>query len=104
LTTEYVKDVQGVKDIENDMTVNKRGKSTVEKAEETIDDISITTQVKIALLFHRTTNVLKMKVVTNNGIVTLSGIARDTAEKDLAGKLVNDIHGVKGLINDISIG
>ncbi len=104
LTTEYVKDVQGVQSVTNDMTVVKTGKTTVEKVGETIDDVSITAQVKIALLFHRSTNVLKMKVTTKDGIVTVSGVAKNGAEKDLVGKLVNNIDGVKGLNNEITIG
>lgn len=104
LTTEYVKDIEGVKDVKNEMIVEKAGKSPVEKVGETIDDVSITSQVKIALLFHRSTNVLKIKVSTNNGIVTVSGIAKNGAEKDLVTKLVNNIKGVKGLKNEMSIG
>ena len=104
LTTEYVKDVEGVKDVKNDMTVEKTGKTAVEKVQETIDDVSITSQVKIALLFHRSTNVLAIKVSTNNGIVTVSGVAKNGAEKDLITKLVNNINGVKGLKNEMSVG
>jgi hyperosmotically inducible protein len=103
LTTEYVKDVEGVKDIRNDMIVEKTGKSTVERVGETIDDVSITAQIKFALLFHRSTNVLKIKVSTKDGIVTVSGIAKNGAEKDLVGKLVNNINGVKGLKNEMTI-
>ena len=103
LTTEYVKDVEGVKDVKNDMTVEKIRKTTVEKVGEYIDDASITAQVKLALLFHHSTSVIKTKVATKNGIVTVSGVAKNSAEKDLVGKLVNDIKGVKGLKNEMTI-
>jgi hyperosmotically inducible periplasmic protein len=104
LTTEYVKDVEGVKSVKNDMTVEKTDKTTVEKVREYIDDASITAQVKLALLFHRGTSVINTKVETKNGIVTVSGVAKNNAEKDLVGKLVNNIKGVKGLINKITVG
>jgi osmotically-inducible protein OsmY len=104
LTTEYVKDVDGVQSVTNDMTVEKPSKTTVEKVSENIDDASITAQVKLALLFHRSTSAIKTKVETKNGIVTVSGAAKNSAEKDLVGKLVNDIKGVKGLKNEITVG
>jgi Predicted periplasmic or secreted lipoprotein len=104
LTTEYAKYIEGVKDVKNDMTVAKGKKTTVEKVGEFIDDASITAQVKLALLLHRSTSVIKTKVETKNGIVTVKGIAKNSAEKDLVGKLVEDIKGVKGLKNGMTIG
>jgi hyperosmotically inducible periplasmic protein len=104
LTTEYVKDVDGVQSVKNNMTLENAKKTTVEKVSEYVDDASITAQVKIALLFHRSTNVIKTKVETKNGVVTVSGVAKNGAEKDLVAKLVNDIKGVKSLKNDITIG
>jgi len=104
LTTEDVKDVGGVQSVKNDMTVEKTGKTIVEKVSEYIDDASITAQVKLALLFHRATSAVNTKVETKDGIVTVRGVAKNGAEKDLVGKLVNDIKGVKGLKNEITIG
>jgi osmotically-inducible protein OsmY len=54
-------------------------------------------------LFHRSTNVLKTKVATNNGIVTVRGNVNNGAEKDLVGKLVNNVKGVKGFKNKLII-
>jgi len=104
LTAEYVRDVEGVQSVKNDMTVEKNQKTTVEKVSEHIDDASITGQVKLALLFHRSTSAVNIKVETKNGIVTVRGVAKNNAERDLVGKLVNNIRGVKGLKNEITIG
>jgi osmotically-inducible protein OsmY len=104
LTTEYARDVEGVKSVKNDMTVEKPVKTTVEKVSEYIDDASITSQVKLALLFHRSTSVMKTKVDTKDGNVTLTGVAKNGAEKELAGKLVTDINGVKTVKNEMTIG
>jgi osmotically-inducible protein OsmY len=104
LTTEYAKDVEGVKSVKNDMTVEKTRNTTVEKVTEFIDDASITGQVKLALLFHRGTSIIKTKVETKDGIVTVSGVAKSSAEKELVGKLVTNIKGVKELKNKITIG
>jgi osmotically-inducible protein OsmY len=36
-------------------------------------------------------------------VVTIKGVAKNGAEKDLVGKLVNDIKGVKKVKNDMTI-
>ena len=103
LTTEYAKDVEGVKGVNNKMTVAKISKMPGETMGENIDDASITAQAKMALLFHRSTSASNTKVETNKGIVTLSGKARNGAEKDLVTKLVTDINGVKSVVNNMTI-
>jgi len=103
LTTEYAKDVEGVKDVRNEMTVSKTSKKTHRTSGEKIDDASITAQVKMALLFHRSTSALNTKVETKHGVVTLSGKAGNAAEKDLVSKLVNDVNGVKSVKNQMTI-
>ena len=57
----------------------------------------------MSLLFHRSTSALNTIVVTNYGAVTLSGKARNAAEKDLVTKLVNDVKGVKSVKNQMTI-
>jgi hyperosmotically inducible protein len=107
LTTEYAKDVEGVKDVKNEMTAPKTSGKTSKKMHTVagkIDDASITAQVKMTLLYHRSTSALKTSVTTKNGVVTLSGKAKNAAEKDLATKFVNDVHGVKSVKNHMTIG
>jgi osmotically-inducible protein OsmY len=110
LTSEYAKDVEGVKDVKNDMTVAKapgsEKKTVAEKIDtvaETMDDASITGQVKLSLLFHRSTRILRTKVETTNGEVTLGGAARNRAEIDLVTKLVNDVPGVTKVTNRMTV-
>ena len=102
LTTEYAKDVEGVKDVNNEMTVAKTSKKT-QTVGEKIDDASITAQVKMTLLYHRSTSALNTSVTTKKGVVTLGGKARNAAEKDLATKFANDVNGVKGVKNRMTI-
>jgi hyperosmotically inducible protein len=107
LTTEYAKDVEGVKEVRNEMTAPKTSGKTSKKMHTVtgkIDDASITAQVKMTLLYHRSTSALKTSVTTKNGVVTLSGKAKNAAEKDLATKFVNDVHGVKSVKNHMTIG
>jgi len=111
LATEYVKDVEGVKDVKNEMTVSKAPKKSDEKTMgekmgdvgESIDDASITALAKMTLLYHRSTSALHTKVVTNQGVVSLDGVAKNAAEKDLVTKFVIDVHGVKSVVNNMTI-
>jgi osmotically-inducible protein OsmY len=107
LTTEYAKDVEGVKDVKNEMTAGKTsGKASkkMQTAAGKIDDASVTAQVKMTLLYHRSTSALKTSVTTKNGVVTLSGKAKNAAEKDLATKFVKDVNGVKSVKNHMTVG
>jgi hyperosmotically inducible periplasmic protein len=102
LTTEYTWDVEGVKDVNNEMTVSKiSGKTQTVGAK--IDDVSITAQVKMTLLFHRSTSAINTKVETKDGVVTLYGKANNAAEFYLATKLANDVNGVKNVKNRMTI-
>ena len=103
LTTEYAKAVEGVKDVNNEMTVSKIPEMTMARVVGKIDDASITAQIKMTLLFHRSTSALSTKVETNDGVVTMYGKASNAAEKDLVTKLVNDINGVKSVNNRMTI-
>lgn len=111
LTTESAGDVDGVKSVNNEMTVPAAamlGKSTAAAKmvaiNDSVDDASITALVKATLFYHRSTSALNTNVETKDGIVTLSGKAKNAAEKDLAEKLVSDVHGVKKVVNNITIG
>jgi hyperosmotically inducible periplasmic protein len=104
LTEEYVKDVEGVKSVNNLLMV----KSSPEEMKdhtmaEAIDDASITTQVKSALLFHRSTSALKTKITTTQGVVMIGGEASSDAEKDLVSKLASSVRGVKSVDNDMTV-
>jgi len=104
LTTEYVKDIEGVKGVRNEMGVTPKPKGKTDTVLDTIDDASITAQVKLALLTHRSTSALDTKVDTDDGVVMLTGKAKNAAEKDLVTKLVSDIKGVKSVKNDMTVG
>jgi osmotically-inducible protein OsmY len=85
------------------MTVAKTPVKPDETSGEKIDDASITAQVKASLLSHRSTSALKTKVETTDGVVTVSGNARNAAEKSLVTKLVTDIEGVTSVVNNMTI-
>jgi osmotically-inducible protein OsmY len=111
LTTEYAKDIDNVKQVNNEMTVatalTTGDDTTTAKPHTTlgekIDDASITAQVKSALLTHRSTSALHTGVSTTAGVVTLTGVAKNEAEKSLVTKLATDIEGVTSVINNMTI-
>lgn len=103
LTTEYAKDVDGVKDVKNEMTIGKTAKKKQTMGGK-IDDASVTAFVKMTLLYHRSTSALNTSVSTKRGVVTLTGKAKNTAEKDLATKFASDVNGVKSVNNKMTIG
>ena len=102
LTTEYAKDVEGVQSVNNEMTVTQTSLKQRTLGEK-IDDASITAQVKLTLLYHRSTSAINTKVETKRGVVTLYGKAASAAEKDLVTKLASDVNGVKGVKNRMTI-
>lgn len=103
LTTEYAKDIDGVKEVKNEMTVAAAREAAERTAGEKVDDASVTAQVKTALEIRHSTSSAKTKVETRDGTVTLTGIAKNAAEKSLVTKVVNDIQGVNKVNNEMTI-
>jgi osmotically-inducible protein OsmY len=103
LTTEYAKDIDNVKSVENKMTIATTPAAVEPTTADKIDDASITAQVKSLLLAHRSTSAIHTGVTTEDGVVTVTGIAKNDAEKSLVGKLANDVNGVSSVINNMTI-
>ncbi len=70
---------------------------------ESVDDASITALVKTMMMNRRSTSGLDTRVATKDAVVTLSGKVKDPAVKDMVTKYVSDIHGVKQVINNITV-
>lgn len=104
LTSQFAQDIDGVKSVNNEMTIAKAPRADERTKDEKIDDASITAQVKSTLLVHRSTSALRTDVETKDGVVTLTGSAKNQAEKDLVTKLIGDIGGVKSINNNMTIG
>ena len=102
LTGVYAAEIDGVKTVRNDIVIRDqpaRGDTMNEK----IDDASITSQVKYALLSHKSTSALKTKVTTVDGVVTLTGVASSDAEKSLVTKLAQDVRGTVSVTNEMTV-
>ena len=70
---------------------------------EYVDDTTITTKVKAKFAEDKTVSAMAISVETFNGLVTLSGAAKSTAEKDQAEALTRQVAGVKGVKNSIIV-
>lgn len=103
LSTEYASDVDGVKNVNNEMTVTESKSEPDRSFGEKIDDASITAQIKASLLTHRSTSAVKTHIETRSGVVTVSGISSNAAEKTLVAKLISDIHGVVSVTNNMTV-
>lgn len=102
LTGVYASEIEGVKSVTNYIAVSANPEP-FETPAEIIDDASITAQVKFALLSHKSTSALKASIKTVDGVVRLTGEALNDAEKSLAGKLAEDVRGVKSVTNDMTV-
>jgi len=103
LTTEYAKNIENVISVNNEMTIATTPAMASATVNDKIDDASITAQVKSSLLSHHSTSALHTGVTTTDGIVTLSGVAKNEAEKSLVTKLTEDINGVTSVVNNMTI-
>jgi osmotically-inducible protein OsmY len=103
LAAVYARGVDGVKDVDNRMIVVGTEVSVKSAAVDKMDDAAVTARVKAALLLHCPKSALKTRVETMDGVVTLSGRARNTAEKESIGKLAADLDGVAAVDNRMTV-
>ncbi|MBT8768682.1 BON domain-containing protein [Pseudomonas boanensis] len=68
---------------------------TVQKAEEAVSDTWITSKVKSSFLADKNLSALDIKVETNKGVVSLSGMVKSDAERELA---ITTAKGIKGVM------
>jgi hyperosmotically inducible protein len=73
------------------------------KTGQVASDAEITSSVKSKLLASKQVSGLKLDVDTNDGVVTLSGVAASAAERTEAARLARTAHGVKSVKNNITL-
>ena len=100
LTEIYAKQIDHVRSVTNNIVVVT---PTGPTAGEVVDDASITSQVKFALLSNGATSAVATKVTTVEAVVNISGVATSDAQKALVTKLAQDTRGVKSVVNDMTV-
>jgi osmotically-inducible protein OsmY len=68
-----------------------------------VDDATITTQVKARLLEDPNVAGTSISVETLNGVVMLSGFAKNATEKTTAESIARKVNGVKSVKNEIAV-
>ena len=76
---------------------------TKAEAEAESADTWIGRKVKLTLLFHHNVNASMTTVEVQDGVVTLTGEASSTAQKELTAEYANDIEGVKAVKNHMTV-
>jgi len=102
LTEVYAKEIDGVKSVTNELVI-KEQPAIARTVGEKIDDASITSQIKYALLSGKATSAVKTKVTTTEGVVMITGEASNDAEKALVSKLAGSIRGVVSVTNNMTV-
>lgn len=103
LATEYVKGLDGVIRVNNEMTVGGESHPRRKEIRKQIDDASITAQIKMALLFNRAASALNTRVKTENGVVTLTGRVKSRAERELVTRIARNVEGTRAVRNKLVI-
>ncbi len=66
-------------------------------------DATTTASVKLALAFERGVKATEINVDTDRGVVTLHGEVGTEAERQLAVKVAEDVHGVRKVVDRIHV-
>ena len=101
--TAWAKDIDGVEEVRNRMRVAESAPSPEAATGPVLDDATITAQVKVALLFHRSTESLVPKISTQDGVVTLRGEVDSGVLHDQVTGLVASIQGVVQVDNRMTM-
>lgn len=91
--------MDGVRDVKNNMTVKTETASVGTK----IDDTVVTTKVKSALLADPEVKGSDIGVVTQNGVVQLSGFVENEKQLNRAVEVARSVEGVQNVANQMSV-
>ena len=91
--------VEGVKSVENGMTIKVRTASVGN----TVDDSIVTAEVKSALLADPSIKSVDIGVVTRGGAVQLSGFVDSAAQMERATRVTRAVDGVQTTVSEMSL-
>jgi hyperosmotically inducible protein len=94
------KQVQGVKDVENDITVKSDSENTTG---ESADDKSLVANVGAALSSNPDYKFEEVNVIAFKGTVQLSGFVNTADQKTKAGEIARQVQGVQDVVNNITV-
>lgn len=105
LAEEIAKGVNGVKKVNNKLTVSSNAQHDAERSSflHFVDDANITARVKSQLLLNPNTHGLNIHIRTKNGVVFLEGQLNSEIEADLARQIVRNTKGVMDIEDKLTI-
>jgi len=103
LSTQYILNIKGVNAVDIYMVFVTNSALPTCSVKEIIDDASITAIARVALQLNRSNNTTVTKIETNNGIVTISGVALCEGAKTMIDTLIGTMKGVKSIENNMVI-
>ncbi|MBB1436682.1 BON domain-containing protein [Pseudoalteromonas sp. SG43-6] len=108
LAEELILSLDGVTDVDNELTVvkNKDTKSKKMKSDSTESDLTdakITTVITTRYLFNSEVGGTDIDVDTDKGVVTLNGTVGSDAEKQLAVKIAKNAEDVRDVVDNLTI-
>lgn len=108
LAEELVLSLDGVTDVDNELTVVKNvdAKNKKVESESTVSDLTdakITTVITTRFLFNSEVGGTDIDVDTDKGVVTLNGTVGSDAEKQLAVKIAKNAEDVRDVVDNLTI-
>jgi hyperosmotically inducible protein len=76
---------------------------TGKTAGQNVDDANLTASVKANLVADKASNLTRIDVDTNGGIVYLNGTVESPQQKERAEQLARQVQGVKKVVNNLQI-
>ncbi|WPC75946.1 BON domain-containing protein [Vibrio porteresiae] len=103
LAGELVKGLDGVKKVNNELTVIDQQGDKSNGTVDQLNDAKITTIVKTRLLMDSNVSGTNIEVSTENGVVTLKGQLDNDAQQDLAVNIAQNTTDVTKVVNEITV-
>jgi hyperosmotically inducible protein len=104
LAGELIKSLDGVKDVNNELSVMKQHSDKDSKdLSDSLTDSKVATVVKTRLLFSADVSGSDINVDVANGVVTLKGTVSSDAERDLALTIAKNTDDVKDVVDELRV-
>ncbi|GAC21312.1 BON domain-containing protein [Paraglaciecola arctica] len=104
LAEELVASLEGVTKVDNRLSVvDGKSEEHDDKVMQGLKDSKVETVVKTRLLFESQVSGLDIEVEVENGVVTLVGKVKSSAERDLAVAIAKNTNDVKSVVNKLEL-
>ncbi len=101
--TRDVRDVQNDLKIADPSTLSEKANNASVNAATDVSDSWVTSKIRASLLFSSDFPGSDVSVTTNKGNVTVDGYARNSAQREEIGKMINEFVGVKNVENNLKL-